>query len=645
MVIDSKFSANIISIKELLESSERFVVPKFQRNYSWGEEKVEELWDDLIVNYEKIMDETVRNEKAQYLLGPMVLLKSDTPSEFLVIDGQQRLATLTMLFCVARDVMLEDAKNAGSDRLDVKSAAEIKRGAEKINDLIQITELGEHRGWKLVLNDTDKDLFEEIQVFEKDEEESQAKRINKTFKAKSLTNMKKNYRHLYDKISCAAATNFSKDPAKCDRIGKMGEKELREKRLENFKNLIRFVMFVAEYNFVIKVILKEDAAAFQVFETLNHRGLNLAMSNLIKNHVMNKVGSNNKDLQNSLSNKWNRVFDDLIGQGQEDDVFVMESLRSRRSDPTVGITKKNIYEIIKKNIASEDPELCKGFVKDLEEDAAFLSKLNDPSLYDDRTTKDEVEAIRLLNAQSIRFPILAAYRKWCADGRYDDRYRNLVRTLLKFFFKYRTVRRKHPGDIEAIMSEIASLIYNGAASIEDRRMTKDDRLTSVIEILRKNDDHGHFIQEFKGEFSIKPTKKSAKYVLQQITLELGTKYDDVKPIDGLTLEHVLPRNYKDHWKHEEFFRDGEDPEQDMGRFVTRLGNMTLLKDAINTKLRDSHFRDKKESVDKAGELNGYRASRLAINQNTVCNVDEWTAKVIAEREKQFAEQADKIWSL
>ena len=638
MVIDSKFSADIISIKGLLESSERFVVPKFQRNYSWGEEKVEELWNDLVENYEKILDGAVRNEKAQYLLGPMVLLKSDTPSEFLVIDGQQRLATLTMLFCVARDIMLEDVKNADRNYPD------IKRGADKINDLIQITELGKHNGWKLVLNDTDKDLFEEIQMFEKDEKKSQAERINKTFKAKSLTNMKKNYRYLHDKISCAAATNFSKDPAKCEIIGRMSENELRAKRLENFSNLNRFVMFVAEYNFVIKVILKDDAAAFQVFETLNYRGLNLAMSNLIKNHVLNKVGNNNRALQNDLSHKWNRIFDDLIGQGQEDDVFVMESLRSRRSDPTTGISKKSIYEFIKKKISKEDPELCKGFVKDLEEDAAFLLKLNDPSQYDDPQTKDEIEAIRLLNAQSIRFPILTAYRKWCADGKYDDRYRALVKILLKFFFKYRTVRRKHPGDVEAIMAEVASVIHNGANSIENAVVLKDNK-TSVVDILKNNDNHDHFRQEFRDEFSVKPTKKSAKYVLQQITLELGAKYDDVKPIEGLTLEHVLPRNYKDHWTHDEFFEGVEHDEPDMGKYVNHLGNMTLLKNAINTKLKDAHFKNKKYSIDEAGVRDGYMASHLAINQKTVCNVDVWTAKVIRDREIYFAELADKIWSL
>lgn len=637
MVIDSKFSASIMSIKELLVSSERFVVPKFQRNYSWNEEKVEELWNDLVENYEKIMDEAINNEKAQYLLGPMVLLKSDTSSEFLVIDGQQRLATLTMLFCVARDIILEDAKNAGVDR------SKIERAAESINDLIQITELGKYKGWKLVLNDTDKDLFEEIQKFEGDESKPQAERINKVFKAKSLTNMKKNYIYLHEKISCAAATNFSKDPAKCDKITKMDEDDLRIQRLDNMGNLIRFVLFVAEYNFVIKVILKEDAAAFQVFETLNHRGLNLAMSNLIKNHVLNKVGSD-RELQNALSFRWNRVFDELIGQGQEDDVFVMESLRSRRSDPTIGISKKNIYEIIKKKISREDPELCKELVKDLEEDAAFLSKLNDPSLYDDRTTKDEIDAMRILNAQSIRFPILTAYRKWCADGRYDDRYRELVRILVKFFFKYRTVRRKHPGDIEAIMAEVASVIYNGADSIEDIRKLKDGKMASVLEILKSNDNHDHFIQEFKNEFAVKPTKKSAKYVLQQITLKLGSKHVDVKPIDGLTLEHILPRNYKDHWNNDEFFESEIESEQDMGRFVTRLGNMTLLKDAINAKLRDSNFQKKKYSTDKDGELNGYMASQLSINQKTVCDVNVWTAKKIIDREKYFADIANDIWS-
>lgn len=641
MVIDSKFGASITSIKELLESSERFVVPKFQRNYSWDDEKVEELWGDLVENYETITNKIVPNEEAQYLLGPMVLLKSDKSSEFYVIDGQQRLATLTMLFCVARDIILEDAKLLGSDRHEVEKLEGI------VNNLIQVTELGEHRGWKLVLNDTDRDLFETVQKFEEGEDISQLERLNKKFKSRSLTNIKRNYECLHHEISYAVATNFSKDPALRERVRKMDKDTLREMRLENINSLIKFVLFVAEYNFVIKVILKEDSTAFQVFETLNYRGLTLAKSNLIKNHVLNKVGSDNKALQDNLSFKWNRIFDELIGQDQKDDVFVMESLRSRRSNPKKeSISKKNIYKVIKKKIPDENPQVCKEFVNDLEEDASFLAKLNDPTQYDDLTTKDEVDAIKILNAQSVRFPILTAYRKWCSGGKYEERYRELVRILVKFFFKYRTVRRKHPGDIETIMGEVSSMIHNGATSIRDMR-TMDGKNISILDILKRNDDHEHFKLEFENEFVVRPVKKSAKYVLQQITLKLGTKYDDVKPIDGLTLEHILPRNYSKSWNREEFFSDSRyTTEQDMGRFVHRLGNMTLLKDAINSKLRDSTFRDKKHSIDKeTGDHDGYLASKLAINQNTVCNVETWSSFVIEDREKYFAKLADDIWSL
>ena len=641
MVIDSKFAASITSIKELLESNERFVVPKFQRNYSWDDEKVEELWSDLIENYETIMNKMVPNEDAQYLLGPMVLLKADKSSEFFVIDGQQRLATLTMLFCVARDVILEDAKNFNGDRHDIERLEGV------INNLTQVTELGEHKGWKLVLNDTDRDLFETVQKFEHGEDTTQLERIDKKYKPRSLTNIKRNYGYLHGEISLAVAANFSKDPARRERVRKMSKAEQRERRLENVNSLIKFILFVAEYNFVIKVILKEDATAFQVFETLNYRGLTLAKSNLIKNHVLNKVGSDNKDLQDTLSFKWNRIFDELIGQDQKDDIFVMESLRSRRSDPKKdSISKKNIYKVIKKKISGENVQACKDFVSDLEEDATFLAKLNDPTQYDDITTKDEVDAIKILNAQSVRFPILTAYRKWCPGGKYEERYRELVRMLVKFFFKYRTVRRKHPGDIETIMGEVASMIYNGATSIRDVR-TIDGKEKSILGILKDNDDHVHFKLEFENEFVVRPVKKSAKYVLQQITLKLGTKYDDVKPIDGLTLEHILPRNHGKCWSREEFFKEsGYSSEHDMGRFVHRLGNMTLLKDAINSKLRDATFADKKYSIDKeTGDRDGYLASKLAINQKTVCNVDAWTSSVIEEREKYFTELADKIWSL
>jgi len=82
-------------------------VPKFQRDYEWDDKKIETLWNDVLENYAKFKDET-DPIKPQYMLGPIVLLKNKAvEGEWYVVDGQQRLATLTILFCVIRDVLLD----------------------------------------------------------------------------------------------------------------------------------------------------------------------------------------------------------------------------------------------------------------------------------------------------------------------------------------------------------------------------------------------------------------------------------------------------------------------------------------------------------------------------------------------------------
>ena len=70
-------------------------IPDYQRPYSWEDEQIEQLWDDIYSAME------LGNES--YFLGPMILIRAPG-GYFEVVDGQQRLTTLTILFCVIRDV-------------------------------------------------------------------------------------------------------------------------------------------------------------------------------------------------------------------------------------------------------------------------------------------------------------------------------------------------------------------------------------------------------------------------------------------------------------------------------------------------------------------------------------------------------------
>ena len=155
MGINNKFAnTRTRSIQEILQIHGIYKVPKFQRNYSWSQDKVDALWNDMLDNFKIIMDISKPPEDSHYLLGSIVLLEDKEDDETcFVIDGQQRLSTLTLLLCVARDIMMEDMDKNGSVKPD---------GLDKFIQLIQNTQMGKFTSWKLVLNDTDKSFFREI---------------------------------------------------------------------------------------------------------------------------------------------------------------------------------------------------------------------------------------------------------------------------------------------------------------------------------------------------------------------------------------------------------------------------------------------------------------------------------------------------
>ena len=631
-----------MSIRNLLESDVKFAVPKFQRNYSWGREEALELWNDLTENFQthrkaRQMSNTNLLTESQYLLGSIVLVRGGgNDNEFAVIDGQQRLATITMLFCTIRDIVREDLKKYGES-----PPIEVEYNRRQIDELIEgFTRygMGDTRSWKLVLNDIDRDTFTEIQEYE-DGDATQYERIKKKIKSDSRLSdsqqhIYENYVILHDEIASAIESGFNRvdrEPASTATAKKKQSEKYEpdriKARVENIASVVDFVSYVANNNFVVQVMIDNDSTAFQVFETLNSRGSELAKSNLIKNHILNKAG-HDREIQADLSRRWDRIFAETIGE-QDHDEFVLESLRSRGVKTNHNLTTKNIYKIVRDNLHDVDAQECKRFVSELEQDAEFASILNNPKLADD-AIRDEVYGMQFLRAKLVRFPILAAYRKW--DGVTDELVQ-LANLLQKFFFKARIVAREHPGTVDKIMTDVTT-------AIEEQPTT--EILSRVREIVRSRDDHEYFVREF-GRFMRKPKKDTARYVLYQLNKELSSPHPGVKPIENLTLEHILPKK-PEGWSEEKFF-GGANTGKIFGDYVDRLGNLTLLELPPNATLKNKTFADKKDFISKNGVQVGYLGSRLPINEKTVTPNNDWTEDAIAKRESEFLGMAKKIWVL
>jgi len=98
------------TISYLFSVKKKYVVPRFQRQYLWPKEKVSELWDDIISNISINDDGSFNHE--EYFIGSLVLVGDDKSASMQIVDGQQRLTTITILLSALCERFIEiDKKN------------------------------------------------------------------------------------------------------------------------------------------------------------------------------------------------------------------------------------------------------------------------------------------------------------------------------------------------------------------------------------------------------------------------------------------------------------------------------------------------------------------------------------------------------
>ncbi|SCL50736.1 GmrSD restriction endonuclease domain-containing protein [Micromonospora chersina] len=112
-------AARETTLQELLEGAKQYQVPLYQRTYSWTTLQLQRLWDDIL----KLADDRTHDPSATHFIGSLVLAPSPTigpvgVAEYLVVDGQQRLTTLTILLCAIRDYRAQHEGLMHRDRLN-----------------------------------------------------------------------------------------------------------------------------------------------------------------------------------------------------------------------------------------------------------------------------------------------------------------------------------------------------------------------------------------------------------------------------------------------------------------------------------------------------------------------------------------------
>ena len=258
------FSASQKSVNELLSRNCSYLIPKNQRKYVWGETEWSELFEDVFL--------IEQSSNYAHFIGSFVFSETKKTSEYSIVDGQQRLITISALICC-----LADALNSINE-------------AKVSNSFVHSFLIGTNNGEdfpKISRDDGAFFLIDLINEIEKGNEQTPDK-VQALFKTNFDT------KDRYNKRILECYLHFKK---KIDDFikSRTNKKEI----LISMKDKIVFCQG-------IEIIVSSDVEGFRVFETLNARGIPLEQHELIKNYFYSYLRT--KEKVKSLDSKWDKII-------------------------------------------------------------------------------------------------------------------------------------------------------------------------------------------------------------------------------------------------------------------------------------------------------------------------------------------------
>lgn len=229
-----------------------FQIPDYQRPYSWVDDQVEQLWEDLLEAYENNKeDETL---DSNYFLGSLIVVKKGKMED--VVDGQQRLTTLMILLCTIRQTYPKINKLVDVNEFpDVVKMGKIKSCIADTNELTRLrlqTDVSQSSNVQELIFDEDID-FSTYEKPSKKQIESDAK-----------------YRYKNTAVICY------------NHIKELGEEKTG-----------KFINYLMNQIKMIKITCFEESFAIKLFQVLNDRGMDLSAADIIKGYLLSGLVNDN----------------------------------------------------------------------------------------------------------------------------------------------------------------------------------------------------------------------------------------------------------------------------------------------------------------------------------------------------------------
>lgn len=574
-------------------------IPRYQREYTWNQRDWANLYDDITQN------------DAGYFLGSFIVVNGTVNSKmdtihYEVIDGQQRLTTLSLLLAalytrimehkdsIDDDMMLDDIRPL-RNRLILKSDKSMTR----VIPQVQNHNLEDYR-WIL------KEHIGLDAVMQKP-------------KFLGLRKMSKAFNYFYDRLGEDVG---GRDGIKCVRC---------------LLDICRLVCSAV----VVQITVDSHADAYTLFASLNNRGVPLSAVDLIKNMLLGKVAGVDDGQLDYYFERWQEVLHNLGDDYKTQERFFRQNYDAFRREvnkPFIGesgsqlplgsvATHSNLLKIYEKRMEADDGALK--VLDELTENSVLYSKIIglDQEGPDSELSNQLLELSRAQGVASYLM-LLFLFKKQNQLELKDETLALLVKLLVCFFVRRNLTDTPPTRDLERLFISICeSLESEGLKGIAAAEYIKK-RLVDV------SASDASFKERLEGPiYDVNPDM--TRYILTVIASPSVTK--EMKPLweryaSGnyvWTIEHIFPqgKNIPDEWV--KMVADGDMSKaiEVQEKQVHTLGNLTIT--GYNSKLSNMPFVTKRDRKDVYGANVGYR-NGLNLNDELV-NTDTWTSEQIQER--------------
>jgi hypothetical protein len=554
----TNFNTSNQTFRKLMGNGLVYRVPMFQRDYSWTEQEWDDLWQDIVAMLEP------KGEQGHYM-GYLVLQSNDERN-YDIIDGQQRMTTLSVLVLAILSNLrrLVDLKVDAED--NNRRLEELRKTYIGFLDPVTLIATS-----KLTLNRHNDQLYQNYLV-----PLAQAPRRN--LKASEHL-LRKSFEWFEERVR----TRFGEGRSGAD--------------------LARFVDTVADRLFFTVISVTDELNAFKVFETLNARGVRLSSTDLLKNYLFSVVhgaGGHEHEMR-SLEERWEAIVGKLGSESVPDFLRVYwnsQNPLTRHSD---------LFKAIRLSI--NDKAGVFGLLRDMDRDADIYAALGDPG--DSTWTTEQRKHIAELAMYNVRQPysLLLAARRSLSDAEFT----RVLRACAIVSFRYNVIGNQATNEQERV--------YNSVAG----KITRQE-LATTADILRAVRPVYPTDAQFRAAFAEKQIRTTTarnrqvvRYILFEIERHVSTHAFDYSS-DKYNIEHVLPEHPVDTWA---TFTDDQ-----FDRCVYRIGNLTPLAAGPNRDLGNVTFAEKKAAYAMcefeltrriAAENDEWTPERIAVRQQWLAN--------------------------